>query len=49
MKIHLLSDLHTEFAPFQPPATDADVIVLAGDVGVGTRGLPAIREWFLCS
>jgi predicted phosphodiesterase len=47
MKIHLLSDLHTEFAPFQPPPTDADVVVLAGDVGVGTRGLPAVREWFL--
>jgi predicted phosphodiesterase len=46
MKIHLLSDLHTEFAPFQPPATDADVVVLAGDVGVGTRAVGAIREWF---
>jgi DNA repair exonuclease SbcCD nuclease subunit len=46
MKIHLLSDLHTEFASFQPPTTDADIVVLAGDVGVGTRGLPAIREWF---
>jgi predicted phosphodiesterase len=46
MKIHLLSDLHTEFAPFEPPSTDADIVVLAGDVGVGTRGLPAIRDWF---
>ena len=46
MKIHVLSDLHTEFAPFHPPETDADVVVLAGDVGVGTRGVPMIREWF---
>ena len=46
MKIHVLSDLHTEFAPFHPPETDAEVVVLAGDVGVGTRGVPMIREWF---
>ncbi|MBB4636451.1 metallophosphoesterase [Longimicrobium terrae] len=46
MKIHVLSDLHTEFAPFTPAEVDADVIVLAGDIGVGTRGIPLIREWF---
>jgi len=39
LKIHVLSDLHTEFADFDAPATDADVIVLAGDIGVGVRGL----------
>jgi len=33
MKIHVLSDLHTEFADFVPPETDADVVVLAGDIG----------------
>ena len=39
MKLHILSDLHTEFADFSPPETDADVVVLAGDIGVGTGGI----------
>jgi len=41
MKIHILSDLHTEFADFSPPETGADVVVLAGDIGVGLGGI----EW----
>jgi len=41
MKLHVLSDLHIEFADFTPPATDADVVVLAGDIGVGLAGV----EW----
>lgn len=32
MKLHVLSDLHLGFARFAPPATDADVVVLAGDI-----------------
>lgn len=39
MKLHILSDLHTEFADFGPPDTDADIVVLAGDIGVGTGGI----------
>lgn len=39
MKIHILSDLHLEFADFEPPDTDADVVVLAGDISVGARGV----------
>jgi predicted phosphodiesterase len=39
MKIHVLSDLHIEFEPFALPETDADVVILAGDIGVGTKGL----------
>ena len=39
MKLHILNDLHIEFEDFEPPSTDADVIVLAGDIGVGTGGL----------
>jgi predicted phosphodiesterase len=39
MKLQILSDLHTEFADFALPETDADVIVLAGDIGVGVGGL----------
>ena len=41
MKIYVLSDLHTEFAEFIPPGIDADVVVLAGDIGVGLGGI----EW----
>lgn len=39
MKLHILSDLHTEFADFDPPETDADIVILAGDIGVGPGGL----------
>ena len=39
MKIHVLSDLHIEHAPFDPPPTTADAVVLAGDIGVGTEGV----------
>jgi predicted phosphodiesterase len=39
MKIHILSDLHTEFSDFDPLETDADVVVLAGDIGVGAAGI----------
>lgn len=39
MKLHILSDLHTEFADFDPPQTDADVVILAGDIGVGSGGV----------
>jgi Icc-related predicted phosphoesterase len=36
----LLSDLHTEFGPFEPRAVDCDVVVLAGDVTTKGRGVP---------
>lgn len=39
MKLHVLSDLHTEYADFTLAQTDADVIILAGDIGVGMGGL----------
>ncbi len=41
MKIHILSDLHLEFAPYDldPSARMADVIVLAGDIHLGLQGL----------
>jgi len=41
MKLHILSDLHTEFADFSPPDTNADIVILAGDIGVGLGGI----EW----
>lgn len=46
MKLHILSDLHLEFSTFEPPATDADVIVLAGDIGKGNKGVYWARQAF---
>ncbi|WP_036482333.1 metallophosphoesterase [Myxosarcina sp. GI1] len=39
MKLHILSDLHNEFELFHPPQTDADVVILAGDIHVGKKGI----------
>lgn len=41
MRIAVYSDLHREISLFEPPALEADVVVLAGDTDNGTRGL----EW----
>jgi Icc-related predicted phosphoesterase len=46
MKVHILNDLHIEFEDFTPPGTDADVVVLAGDIGVGTGALAWIERCF---
>ncbi len=43
MKLHVLSDIHVEFESFDAPATDADVVILAGDIDVGRNGL----DWAL--
>ena len=49
MKIQILSDLHLEFSEhkFNVKNTDSDIIVLAGDVGVGNSALPFIDK-LLC-
>jgi len=39
MKIHILSDIHLECGSFKPPETSADLVILAGDIGVGARGI----------
>jgi predicted phosphodiesterase len=41
MKLHIISDLHLEFSEHDVQGLEADVIVLAGDIGVGMKGL----EW----
>ena len=41
LRIRVLSDLHLEAAPFDPPAAAADVVVLAGDIHNGAAGV----EW----
>lgn len=46
MKLHVLSDLHLEFAPFAPSPTDADVVILAGDIGTRLSGIRMARETF---
>ena len=49
MKLHVLSDLHVEFSPFAPdPDTvkAADVIVLAGDIYLGIKGVTWARKTF---
>jgi predicted phosphodiesterase len=45
MKLHVVSDLHAGFRAFDPPDTDADVLVLAGDVDVGLRGMELAKAW----
>ncbi len=46
MRLHILSDLHLEFKPLKIPTTAADVVILAGDVDVGNRGLDWIKRNF---
>ena len=45
-KILVYSDLHLEFSDFAPSSAEFDVVVLAGDIGVGTQGVEwAIRNF----
>lgn len=46
MKIRILSDLHLEFSDWDPPKVDCDVVILAGDIHVGTKALPWIEKHF---
>jgi Icc-related predicted phosphoesterase len=46
VRLHVLSDLHLEYAPFTPPSVDADVAVLAGDIAPGTAGIDWVRRRF---
>jgi predicted phosphodiesterase len=48
MKIHVLSDLHVEFEPYVPIETDADIVVLAGDIHTKNRGAVWASEAFNC-
>lgn len=44
MRIFPLSDLHIEFENPNIQIPDVDVIILAGDIGVGNKGLKWIKE-----
>lgn len=46
MRIHLLSDLHNEFSPFTPEPPDCDLVILAGDIDVKTRGVEWAKKAF---
>jgi len=46
MRLHILSDLHLEFAPLEVPRVSADVVVVAGDVHKGHKGLECLRKAF---
>lgn len=49
MRLHILSDLHLEFAGFTPDpdaVAACDVVVLAGDIAPGTKGLHWARRNF---
>jgi 3',5'-cyclic AMP phosphodiesterase CpdA len=45
VRLYVLSDLHLERQEFTPPPVAADVVVLAGDISVGTRGVDWARDW----
>jgi len=46
MKVHVLSDIHLEDGHYEVPDVDADVVVLAGDIGVGVQGVLWAKESF---
>lgn len=46
MKIHILSDLHTEFSTYipSPVVQDVDLVIPAGDIAVKGRGVTWLRN-----
>ena len=48
MKLQIYSDLHNEFASFEPAPSDADVVILAGDIDLKSRGVKWANEAFQC-
>jgi Icc-related predicted phosphoesterase len=44
MRLHILSDIHLEFADYTIAKTDADLTVLAGDIHAKLKGIKWIRE-----
>lgn len=48
MKIQIYSDLHLGFAPFDPAPSDADVVILAGDIDIKSRGVSWANNAFQC-
>lgn len=44
MRLHILSDLHTEIAPYDARNIECDVVVLSGDIGNGAKGIKWARS-----
>lgn len=44
MKIQIISDLHQEFGMSELSFESADVVILAGDVNIGTKGIEWIKS-----
>ena len=45
MRLQVLSDLHLELGHFEPTITNADVVVLAGDIHQGIKGLNWAKQF----
>jgi predicted phosphodiesterase len=48
MKLRIFSDLHIEFSPFELASTEADVVILAGDIDIKSRGVSWANDTFQC-
>jgi predicted phosphodiesterase len=48
MKLRIFSDLHNEFALFEPTPSEADVVILAGDIDIKSRGVGWANDVFQC-
>lgn len=48
MKLQIYSDLHMGFARFEPTPSDADVVILAGDIDIKSRGVVWANDTFQC-
>jgi predicted phosphodiesterase len=44
VRINYFSDIHLEFGLLEAPDNNADIIVAAGDIGVGTQGLDWLKS-----
>ncbi len=45
MKLHILSDLHNEFSEYIIQKTDADILILAGDIGISLDGINFAKKY----
>lgn len=48
MRLHILSDLHIEFDPFESSPARPDIVILAGDIGTKVRGVAWANQAFSC-
>jgi len=46
MRILILSDIHLECESFEPPDSSVDIVILAGDIGIGSCGIDWANKYF---